>query len=396
MKHDLDKISKWLAIAISIVPIIILGVFLVIFTNDIIISGTLCLVFGMLSIDYNMFFDMESGNLDVRIYRFLKPRISMETYLKSGFSYKETISLVSCDDVYVKTIWIDDEEIPVKNSLMTIAELVDLMNHGTTFSFQVTETSGISNMKLPLTRNDLESLLEDKESNARLRDYKWYFPYQRKCITVWNNLLPGFGFAFLNVNNDPHLLDRVKTISPQRLMDVILNNSYSCCQVIPTSVFSDEFDDLDIARMDCVMDAKNGQPLYFTCMQKEKQEDVKDEIDVSSIKNENKQINLDRLKTTAIGKLISEIDTQIQKGYVFENISIDRYKDGYRKECMDILSSPYNMSQEQETKILTILQTLRNNMYDKKEKQHTLDTDVSIKAMEELLKYDGIINNLKM
>ena len=134
----------------------------------------------------------------------------------------------------------------------------------------------------------------------------------------------------------------------------------------------------------------------FTCMQKEKQEDVKDEIDVSLIKNENKQINLDRLKTTSIGKLISEIDTNIQKGYVFESISIDRYKDGYRKECMDILSSPYNMSQEQETKILTILQTLRDNMYDKKEKQHTLDTDVSIKAMEELLKYDGIINNLKM
>ena len=396
MKHDLDKISQWLAVAISIVPIIILGVFLVIFTNDIIISGTLCLVFGMLSIDYNMFSDMESGKLDVRIYRFLKPRISMETYLKSGFSYKETISLVSCDDVYVKTIWIDDEEIQVKNGLMTIAELVDLMNRGTTFSFQLTENSDISNMKLPLKRNDLENFLENKKSNARLRDYKWYFPYQRKCITVWNNLLPGFGFAFLNVNNDQHLLDRVKTISPQRLMDVILNNSYSCCQVIPTSVFSNQFDDLDIARMDCVMDAKNGQPLYFTCMQKEKQEDVKDEIDVSLIKNENKQINLDRLKTTSIGKLISEIDTNIQKGYVFESISIDRYKDGYRKECMDILSSPYNMSQEQETKILTILQTLRDNMYDKKEKQHTLDTDVSIKAMEELLKYDGVINDLKM
>ena len=394
MKHDLDKISKWLAVAIITIPIIVSGVLSFILRNGLIIGSVLlCLIIFSIC---TIMLDIEIGDLDVCIYRFLKPRISMETYLKSGFSYKETISLVSCDDVYVKTIWIDDEEIPVKNSLMTIAELVDLMNHGTTFSFQVTETSGISNMKLPLTRNDLESLLEDKESNARLRDYKWYFPYQRKCITVWNNLLPGFGFAFLNVNNDPHLLDRVKTISPQRLMDVILNNSYSCCQVIPTSVFSDEFDDLDIARMDCVMDAKNGQPLYFTCMQKEKQEDVKDEIDVSSIKNENKQINLDRLKTTAIGKLISEIDTQIQKGYVFENISIDRYKDGYRKECMDILSSPYNMSQEQETKILTILQTLRNNMYDKKEKQHTLDTDVSIKAMEELLKYDGIINNLKM
>ena len=179
-------------------------------------------------------------------------------------------------------------------------------------------------------------------------------------------------------------------------MDVILNNSYSCCQVIPTSVFSDQFDDLDIARMDCVMDAKNGQPLYFTCMKKEKQEDVKDEIDVSSIKNENKQINLDRLKTTSIGKLISEIDTNIQKGYVFESISIDRYKDGYRKECLDILSSKYEISKEQETKMLTILQTLRDNMYNKKEKQHTLDTDVSIKAMEELLKYDGVINDLKM
>ena len=134
----------------------------------------------------------------------------------------------------------------------------------------------------------------------------------------------------------------------------------------------------------------------FTCMQKEKQEDVKDEIDVSLIKNENKQINLDRLKTTSIGKLISEIDTNIQKGYVFESISIDRYKDGYRKECLDILSSKYEISKEQETKMLTILQTLRENMYNKKEKQHTLDTDVSIKAMEELLKYDGVINDLKM
>ena len=63
---------------------------------------------------------------------------------------------------------------------------------------------------------------------------------------------------------------------------------------------------------------------------------------------------------------------------------------------MDILSSKYKISKEQETKILTILQTLQDNMYDKKEKQHTLDTDVSIKTMEELLKYDGVINSLKM
>ena len=381
MKHDLNKISKWLAIAIITIPIIVSGVFSFILKNWLIMGDVLLLLI------------IFPEDLDKYIYRFLKPRISMETYLKSGFSYKETISLVSCDDMQVKTIFIDDKEIKVKNSLITIAELIDLMNHGKTFSFQVTETSGISNMKLPLTRNELENLLEDKKSNARLRDYKWYFPYQRKCITVWNNLLPSFGFAFLNVNNDPNLLDRIKTISPQQLMDVILNNSYSCYQVIPTSVFSDQFDDFDIARMDY---AKNGQPLYFSCMQKEKQEDVKDEIDVPIIKDEDKQINLDRLKTTSIGKLISEIDTNIQKGYVFENISIDRYKNGYKKECMDILSSNYKISKEQETKILTILQILRDNMYDKKEKQHTLDTDVSIKTMEELLKYDGVINDLKM
>ena len=394
MKHDLDKISKWLAIAIITIPIIVSGVLSFILKNGLII-GSVLLFFIIFSI-CTIMLDIEIGDLDVCIYRFLKPRISMETYLKSGFSYKETISLVSCNDVYVKTIWIDDEEIQVKNGLMTIAELINLMNRGTTFSFQLTETIGISNMKFPLTRKELENFLENKESNARLRDYKWYFPYQRKCITVWNNLLPGFGFAFLNVNNDPHLLDRVKTISPQRLMDVILNNSYSCCQAIPTSVFSDEFDDLDIARMDCVMDEKNGQPLYFTCMKKEKQETVNEKIDVPVIKEENKQINLERLKTTAIGKLISDIDVLIQKGYVFKNISIDRYKDGYRKECLDILSSKYEISNEQEAKILTILQTLRDNMYDKKEKQHTLDTDVSIKAMEELLKYDGVINDLKM
>ena len=381
MKQDLNKISKWLAIAIITIPIIVIVVLSFILKNCLIICAVLLLLI------------IFPEDLDKYIYRFLKPQISMKTYLKSGFSYKETISLVSYEDMQVKTIFIDDKEIKVKNSLITIAELINLMNHGTTFSFQLTETSGISNMKLPLTRNELENLLEDKKSNARLRDYKWYFSYRRKCITVWNNLLPSFGVAFLNVNNDPNLLDRIKPISPQRLMDVILNNSYSCFQVIPTSVFSDQFDDLDIARIDY---EKNGQPLYFSCMQKEKQEDVKDKIDVPLINDEDKQINLDRLKTTSIGKLISEIDTNIQKGYVFENISIDRYKNEYRKECMDILSSKYKISKEQETKILTILQTLRDDMYDKKEKQHTLDTDVSIKTMEELLKYDGVINSLKM
>ena len=133
----------------------------------------------------------------------------------------------------------------------------------------------------------------------------------------------------------------------------------------------------------------------FTCMQKEKQEDVKDEIDVSLIKNENKQIDLDRLKTTSIGKVISEIDVLIQKGYVFKSISIDRYKDGYRKECLDILSSKYEISKEQETKMLTILQTLRDNMYDKQEKMQEINTDNSLRALHALLKYDGILNDLK-
>ena len=169
MKHDLDKISKWLAIAIITIPIIVIGVLSFILKNGLIIGSVLLfLIIFSICID-----------IDKCIYRFLKPRISMETYLKSGFSYKETISLVSYDDMQVKTIFIDDKEIKVKNSLITIAELIDLMNHGTTFSFQVTETSDISNMKLPLTRNELENLLEYKKSNARLRDYKWYFPYRQ-------------------------------------------------------------------------------------------------------------------------------------------------------------------------------------------------------------------------
>lgn len=166
MKHDLNKISKWLAIAIITIPIIVSGVFSFILKNWLIMGDVLLLLI------------IFPEDLDKYIYRFLKPRISMETYLKSGFSYKETISLVSYNNMQVKTIFIDDKEIKVKNSLITIAELIDLMNHGTTFSFQVTETSGISNMQLPLTRNELENLLEDKKSNAKLRDYKWYFPYQ--------------------------------------------------------------------------------------------------------------------------------------------------------------------------------------------------------------------------
>lgn len=75
---------------------------------------------------------------------------------------------------------------------------------------------------------------------------------------------------------------------------------------------------------------------------------------------------------------------------------MDRWLNGYRKECLSMMVSKYKMSENQEIRLMHVLTTLLDNMYDAKEKEYNENTDIGITALEELLKYDGLIDSLKI
>ena len=100
-------------------------------------------------------------------------------------------------------------------------------------------------------------------------------------------------------------------------------------------------------------------------------------------------------KSGLIAKCIYEIDTKLKQGYVFKNISLDKYTNVYRKICMEMISSKYQLSSINQEKILNILQILNNNMYDKQEKQYSENTDLDIQVLTDLIKMDGFISDFK-
>ena len=410
MKTDLEKLSNKLKYIIMIFPSILTVISLIIFHITILehIVG-ICSIMCFIEILIITIVIMEDVSVEDIIYNFLKTHTSMKKYMNVGFEYFERQEKLShpcvCKYMYIKTLYIDDQVIQLNDSLMTIRDLVKLIKSSNTFSMDCDlielphfEKYDATCVHFPLSQIELLSQLHGKRTNNCLRDCDWEVDetYQRKFIYVRNKLIPNECLVFMNTNNDSNLLTRIKSIDPKIMLFAMLqlNQGHQPDKFHP-SIFNQYLDKTDYVYGDNThsMDDKQWNIFQFS-----NTESIKEKI-VDTVHEESyatQTIEMDILKNTPVGKLILEINDKLEKGYVFENISIDRYKDGYRKECMDIISSPYKMSQEQETKILTILQTLRDNMYDKKEKQHTLDTDVSIKAMEELLKYDGVINDLKM
>lgn len=91
-----------------------------------------------------------------------------------------------------------------------------------------------------------------------------------------------------------------------------------------------------------------------------------------------------------IRSLISNIDFKLNNGFLFHSISIDKWNDIYKKEILNIIDSKYELDIKMEQRILNILQSLNNDLYNREKFQNELNTEISIKALETLSKMDGV------
>jgi len=96
------------------------------------------------------------------------------------------------------------------------------------------------------------------------------------------------------------------------------------------------------------------------------------------------------MNNNQIKSLISNIDFKLNNGFLFHSISIDKWNDIYKKEILNIIGSKYELDTKMEQRILNILQSLNNDLYDREKVQNELNTEISIEALETLSKMDGV------
>ena len=102
------------------------------------------------------------------------------------------------------------------------------------------------------------------------------------------------------------------------------------------------------------------------------------------------EIAIEIKNNNQIRSLISNIDFKLNNGFLFHSISIDKWNDIYKKEILNIIDSKYELDIKMEQRILNILQSLNNDLYDKEKLQNELNTEISIEALETLSKMDGV------
>ena len=106
------------------------------------------------------------------------------------------------------------------------------------------------------------------------------------------------------------------------------------------------------------------------------------------IQNQDSQdVEINNLK---IKKLILSIDEKIANGYKFKSISIETWTHTYKSSILNLYKTTSKLDKENEEKIISILNSLNTDMYDKKIEELKQDQGATISALESKLFLDGI------
>ena len=106
------------------------------------------------------------------------------------------------------------------------------------------------------------------------------------------------------------------------------------------------------------------------------------------IQNQDSQdVEINNLK---IKNLILSIDEKIANGYKFKSISIETWTHTYKSSILNLYKTSSKLDKENEEKIISILNSLNTDMYDKKIEELKQDQTATISALESKLVLDGI------
>ena len=117
----------------------------------------------------------------------------------------------------------------------------------------------------------------------------------------------------------------------------------------------------------------------------EKNEEVKEEKIVSTKKCE--------YTYPMIEKMMDEIDGKIKDGYTFSTIPNEKWNNVYKTEIKKLITTDYEISKEEETRIMEILKTLHDDLVNTRKNAVQMQNEISIETMERLLSMDGMKND---
>lgn len=272
--------------------------------------------------------------------------------------------------LHIYRIIIDEQRIEADDK-RTIGEICELIRGANDISIIVNDF-----LERKIKKEEILKLLEKKSQNKKLKKSKLHIDIPIKFYVIRNSFLPNKYLEFYTYEDD-NTFEKINKIPKKNLLKAIINfrkNDNLLYQYCPSVKYHIDCYYLGLNKYEWQKLDKNNE-IY-----KESKHMIKEE---EMIINKNYQ---------KIMTMIDNIDKRLENGFVFSTISVDKWRNFYRQEILAKLNSKYELDEIQKEQIVEILEKLRKSMYDKNEKDDSLEKYASITAMKEMLKLDGIDN----
>lgn len=354
----------------------------------------LIIIFIILNSFYFASYDFDYSAMMKDIADYLKDRLSLEYFSRKDFEYK----LVKNDLIMVNIFKVlINNKIFDLTSNYSIDDLKEQLNNCTELTIYCHKLLpcccsvdfDTKVLRFTISKQTFEEILK-MNNQTQINELNWNVNLHFSSIHLKNTFVPDTHLIFYNQDNDPQLIERVKHISKKELLIKILERNQ------PTNIYN-SLNDKDFIIIDTLykdeLTEKNwikfDEMTELTANKSNDNVKTVERQTFEKIENTNDTFNQRKFENKNIQNQIDKIEDKVKKGFKFECISFERWKN-YKQEILKLLNSDFELTIEQENEIIQILKKLEENMLDQKKINDKLQKDTTIQALKNMLKLDGI------
>lgn len=397
-KETIETLSKRIIIILTIIHCLIVFGSIFVLHKIGILNDFLIIIFIILNVLYFTYlfaYDFNYVAMINGLADYLKDRLSLEYFLQKDFEYKIVKNDLIKVNIYKVLI---NNKVFDLTSNYSIDELKEQLNNCTELTIYCHKLLpcccsvkfDTKVIRFIISKETFEEILKFKMKNkTHTNELNWNVNLHFSSIHLRNTFVPNTHLIIYNQNNDPQLLERVKHISKKELLINLLERDQ------PSNIYNN-LTDRDFVIIDTLdkdeLTAKNAEKNWIKFDEMtELINDIKtvERQAFGKIENSNDTFVQRKFENKNIQNQIDKIEDKVKKGFKFECISFERWKN-YKQEILKLLDSDFELTIEQESEIIQILKKLEENMLDQKKINDKLQKDTTIQALKSMLKLDGI------
>ena len=254
--------------------------------------------------------------------------------------------------------------------------------------------------EIEINKSTLLEFASEKNIDSQLKEENWKIDIPCRTILIRNDYAPDCYFKITTQVDSDKILQLISRIQPELVNEIILGRRsirdineeiteemfWSDCTVI-------HGENLGVNESDWKILLKGNKKMekdvvipetLWRCVPTSITQSSRRKYDFSDYTNDE---NIYNAETSS---MIKDIDEKLKNGFQFRNASVEAWEDYYKKDLFLMLNNAYKLSKEQEEKILNIVNVFKEDLYDANEERISQERDITISAMESMMKMNGI------